>query len=64
MFHIPWDFDSEHELGPIEAWVISVDHGSHTPIILEEISSPLPCRVFGQTFLDSVVDQRIRVLDP
>ena len=64
MFDIARDFDSKHELSSIDTCFVSLDHGNHALIILEKISGPfLPVRMLGQSFLDSIGDQWIRVLD-
>ena len=54
MLGIVRDFDSKHELDPIDASFISVHHGSHSLVILEEFGSPLPCAVLGQSLLDGI----------
>ena len=63
VLHIAWNFDTEHELDSIDAHFVSMYHRSHPYIILEEFSSPLPCGMFCQMFLDSIGDQGVRVLD-
>ena len=63
MFDIARHFNTKHKLDAIDTCLVSLDHGSHAFIILKEFSGPLPMWVFGQMFLNSVGDQRIRVLN-